>query len=184
MPVSGERSLMVRTVRSMSADVCTVDVGLLGLQRNTRPAPTEARIIPSRSRASVFGLTAMNLTGALMRCAVCAGEPYDGSPVTSDLSPLQYAITAAVRISPEPVEMITLFGLAPSIAAHASTKAPRLGGGYPSPRLLKLWFFSASITFGPGPLRFSLLLSLMMSPAAAGRWPPPRPCSPVKANRS
>ena len=45
--------------------------------------------MPSRSRASDFESTAMNFTGALMRCAVCAGEPYDGSPVTSDLSPLQ-----------------------------------------------------------------------------------------------
>src|SRR5687767_10790866 len=129
MPVSGERCLMVRTVCSMSADVCTVDVGLLGLQRNTRPAPIEARIMPSRSRASDFGSTAMNFTGALMRCAVAAGEPYDGSPVTSDLSPLQYAMTAAVRISPEPVEMMTLFGFAPSMAAHASTNALTLGGG-------------------------------------------------------
>src|SRR4029453_7148244 len=123
MPVSGERCLIVRTICSTSADVCTVDVGLFGLQRNTSPAPREARIMPSRSRANVLGFTAMNFTGALMRCAVCAGEPYDGSPVTSDLSPLQYAMTAAGRISPEPVEMMTLFVFAPSIAAHASTNA-------------------------------------------------------------
>jgi hypothetical protein len=71
----------------------------------------------------------MNLTGALMRCAVWAGEPYDGSPVTSEWSPLQYAITAAVRISPDPVEMMMLFGLAPSMAAQASTNALTLGGG-------------------------------------------------------
>jgi hypothetical protein len=75
MPVSGDRCLMVRTVCSMSADVCTVDVGLFGLHRNTRPAPIDALIMPSRSSASVFGLTAMNLTGALMRWAVEAGEP-------------------------------------------------------------------------------------------------------------
>jgi hypothetical protein len=49
--------------------------------------------------------------------------------VTSDLSPLQYAITAAVRISPEPVEIMTLFGFAPSMAAQASTNALTLGGG-------------------------------------------------------
>jgi len=56
----------------------------------------------------------MNLTGALIRSAVCAGEPYDGSPVTSALFPLQYAITAAVRISPEPVE-IKLFAQDPEL---------------------------------------------------------------------
>ena len=128
MPVSGERCLIVRTVCSMSADVCTVDVGLFGLQRNTRPAPIEARIIPSRSRASLES-TGISFTGALMRWAVPAGEPYDGSPVTREWLPSQYAITAAVRISPEPVEMMTLLGFAPSMAAQASTNALTLGGG-------------------------------------------------------
>jgi hypothetical protein len=83
MPVSGDRSLMVRTVRSISAVFWTDDVGLFGLHRNTSPAPTDARIMPSRSRASDLGFTGISFTGALMRCAVPAGEPYDGSPLTS-----------------------------------------------------------------------------------------------------
>ena len=72
----------MRTVCSISAGSATDDVGLFGLQRNTSPARIDARIMPSRSSASLES-TGISFTGALMRCAVPAGEPYDGSPVTS-----------------------------------------------------------------------------------------------------
>ena len=81
MPVWGERSLMVRTARSMSDIVCTLEVGLLGLHRNTRPAPIEPRISASRSRRKRAS-TGVNFTGALMLCAVPFGDEYDGSAVT------------------------------------------------------------------------------------------------------
>jgi hypothetical protein len=69
------------------------------------------------------------LIGYLFRCAVCAGEPYDGSAVTSGFSVWQNAITPATSSAPDPVAIMTLFGLAPHMLAMASWKSATWTGG-------------------------------------------------------
>src|SRR6185503_18810620 len=92
MAVVGDFSLIRRTADSTSACLWMVEDGLFGLQKNTRPAPDEAAINRSRSRYRLPS-SAIGLTGYLFRCAVCAGEPYDGSAVTSGFSVWQNAST-------------------------------------------------------------------------------------------
>src|SRR5689334_6724458 len=120
--VVGDFFLMSRTACITSDCLCTVDDGLFGLQRNTRPAPDDADTSLSRSRYRLPS-SAIGLIGYLLRCAVCAGEPYDGSAVTSGFSVWQNASTPATSSAPEPVAIMTFCGCAPHILAIASWKS-------------------------------------------------------------
>src|SRR5690349_2311385 len=128
MAVEGDFFLMSRTACSTSDCVWIVDDGLLGLQRNTRPAPDEAETSLLRSRNRLAS-SAIGLTGYLLRSAVWAGEPYDGSAVTSGFSVWQNAITPAISSAPDPVAIITFCGCAPHILAIASWKSATCTGG-------------------------------------------------------
>src|SRR6478735_9386536 len=119
MAVAGDFFLMSRTACSTSDCLWMVDDGLFGLHRNTSPAPDEAETSLSRSRYSLPS-SAIGLTGYLLRCAVCAGEPYDGSAVTSGFSVWQKAMTPAISSAPEPVANMTLSAFAPHRCAIAS----------------------------------------------------------------
>src|SRR5262245_19196508 len=99
---------MRRTKRSTAAAPCAVPVGLLGLQKYTRPAPTEALAIASRSIISVRS-TCTDVTGTPILRAVASEVPYVGAAVTSGFPGEQNARTAASRIGPEPVAMITFW---------------------------------------------------------------------------
>src|SRR6478735_1750959 len=128
MAVAGDFCLIWRTACSTSDCLWMVDDGLFGLQRNTRPAPDEADTSLSRSRNRLAS-SAIGLTGYLFRCAVCAGEPYDGSAVTSGFSVWQNAMTPAINSAPDPVAIITLSGLAPHMVAIACWKSATWTGG-------------------------------------------------------
>ena len=70
---------------STVAASCAVPVGLFGLQKNTRPAPCAAAVMPAMSRPSDLS-TGTTFTGAPIRLAVCSHVVNVGAAVTRALS--------------------------------------------------------------------------------------------------
>ena len=104
--VSGELCLTRRTNFSMAAALCTVPVGLFGLQKKIIPAPLAASAIASAS-SPIDLSTVIILTGAPMRRAAWSQVPYVGAAVTSGFWAEQNARVAPSRIGPEPVPTMT-----------------------------------------------------------------------------
>ena len=100
----------------------TVAVGLLGLQKNTRPAPFDASIILSMSMRSLPSKPT-SLTGVPIFFAVSRGVSKDGQAVTSGRVGEVKARTACSRISPEPGPSSTFSCLAENFCAIAAMSA-------------------------------------------------------------
>ena len=104
--VSGELCLTRRTNFSTAAALCTVPVGLFGLQKKIIPAPLAASAIASVSSPSDLS-TVIILTGAPIRRAAWSQVPYVGAAVTSGFWAEQNARVAASRMGPDPVPTMT-----------------------------------------------------------------------------
>ena len=122
-PLSGDAA---RTCFTMSATVvlpCAVAVGLLGLQKNTRPAPLDASTSLLMSMRSLSS-SATSLTGVPIFLAVSRGASNDGHAVTSGLVAEVNARTALVSSSPDPAPSATFSAFAANFAVSAVTIAP------------------------------------------------------------
>jgi hypothetical protein len=109
---------------SATADLpCTVAVGLLGLQKNTRPAPLEAATSFATSIRSLSS-SGTSFTALPIFFAVSRGFSNDGHGVTSGLVAEVNARTAFTSSSPEPAPSAMLSFLALYLAASAVTMAP------------------------------------------------------------
>ena len=114
---------MPRTNFSTVAALCAVPVGLFGLQKNTRPAPLAAAVMPSMSRPSERS-TWITLTGTPIRRAVPSQVAKVGAAVTSGLSMAQKARVAASRIGPDPVATMTASRSTLNVEAIVAVRSP------------------------------------------------------------
>ena len=121
--MSGEACLTARTNFSTVAALCTVPVGLFGLQKNTRPAPLAAAVMPSMSRPRERS-TGMTLTGTPIRRAVPSQVANVGAAVTRGLSIVQNARVAASRMGPDPVATITASRSTLNVEAIVAVRSP------------------------------------------------------------
>src|SRR5918993_5116779 len=97
--VSGDAARICCTRSATVVLPWTVAVGLLGLQKNTSPAPLEASIIFAASMRSLPS-SGTSLIAEPIFLAVSRGASKDGHAVTSGLVGDVKARTALVRISP------------------------------------------------------------------------------------
>jgi hypothetical protein len=121
--VEQDLRVTARTNFSTAAAPCAVPVGLLGLQKNTRPAPLAAAVMPSMSRPYERS-TWITLTGTPIRRAVPSQVAKVGAAVTSGLSMVQKARVAPSRIGPEPVPTMTWSRSTPNVWAIVADRSP------------------------------------------------------------
>src|SRR5215207_5218650 len=104
--VSGDAA-RTRLTKSATVDaLCTVAVGLFGLQKKTRPAPFDASTSLSMSTLRLLS-SAIARTGVPIFSAVVRGFSKVGQGVASGFDGEVKARTALVRISPDPAPSVT-----------------------------------------------------------------------------